>query len=239
MDDRLITLLSALSGIAFGWALTQFSNWYKERKDDNRIRKAAIFHLLEIGHTLRKMSKLSPDYSRKVLLELKKLDIKFNDSEVNGKKIENEFNTILRAITREHIYKQVKLIGPDYENAIISLSPIEPIIAFGLKGRSNVIEQIDHILKRYIKEISKRGILPPEEEKQADDMLKMFMENTLYFDTINTIESHAIELGKQVGTEMKEKVEGALKINAQIESQDEIRKMAELFYTLIPKDTER
>lgn len=234
MNVGLITIIGTLGGITLGWGLTQFSNWYKERKDDNRVRKAVIFHLLEISYTLRKISKLSANLTRATIQQVEKLDTTLN---INEQKIEKDLNDLQRTLAKEHIKDQIKLIGPDYENAISSLSPIEPIIAFILKGKSIVVEQVDLILEQYIKQISEKVNLTSEQEKQADNILKLFMEDTIYSETILSIESCAIEIAKQIGRKMKKKVEDTLKANAQIESLDEIRRLAEQFYSIARQNT--
>ncbi len=49
------TSIFTLVGIVIGWILTQLAQWYKGRKEDNRLRKEVLYYLLEIRYTIPRL----------------------------------------------------------------------------------------------------------------------------------------------------------------------------------------
>lgn len=229
MNASLTTLIGTLGGITLGWGLTQFSNWYKERKDDNRLRKAVIFHLLEISHTLRKISKVSPEFFKRVLTELKKL-APFSAQETNEEEFNRSMENIIKPVLINHITDTVKAIAPDYEDTVKLLSSVDPVIAFYLKGKSNVIVQFDELLSQMEGKFTEENSISGDGDPKLTPSLQKFIEGTVYFETVVAIEGYVIELASKIGYTLEEQVKEVLTLNRQEENSAEISRIVRAIY---------
>ncbi|WP_199119934.1 hypothetical protein [Pedobacter sp. ASV28] len=208
MNGQSLTLLVAFGGIVLGWILTQGANWYKGRKEDNRVRNETIFQLLEISYVLRK----AIDINSKDLMELF-VEFSKNNPELNmgdpPPEMESILNNSVIPMLKEHFYNELKDINDDYEQAVKSLAPVDPIIAYSLRGKASIVGQFDQLVKNFSAELFEKH-LPAEQHNSADAILKTIVESSTYVTAITEIESLTIDLAEKVGFITKWKVKKIL-----------------------------
>ncbi len=135
-----LNIFVGLIGVFLGWLLTQLSNWYKERKSDNRIRKVLVFKLLEL------LSRVDIVNVKKHTDEIaKKVDSIILGKNESGK--EKEFSRIGSMLIGEELYLKKYEIAFDklleqYSESVNELSKIDPIVAFELLQKVNNIKRI-------------------------------------------------------------------------------------------------
>jgi hypothetical protein len=140
MKDILIAVLS-LIGVALGWGFTQYSSHLASTQSDKKVLKETLYFLLNIYHYASAVSVME-GIGDTFITSLKSSipDIEFKSKE------EDEILYGIRKALIEYNYPMIKNelegLTLKYENCILRLSSVDPVNAFILQGKTNIISDI-------------------------------------------------------------------------------------------------
>ena len=143
MTNNIWTYISALGSVAFGWLLNEMGQWFKLRREDKRIKKRVLFYLLETLYTFKQLdtSKDIELLTEKILLRLPK-----ESQTVEGKLyIESFYKMIIPDLAEDAAADKLEELEDSYKKSIDELSLVDPISAYRLKGKNNIIETFDQL----------------------------------------------------------------------------------------------
>ena len=204
--EKIITILGPLLGVYIGWGLTTHSQRKKDLREDNRIRKEVIFYLLELRH---------------LMLGLDMAPLKRLYQQVIKERIPGEYSPeMLESITDAFLPKMAaQLIQPIFQSkypgiktnfpiVVTKLSAVNPMLAFELSGREDMITHLDHF-KNYLNECFKESESTPELVT-----FKKMLENGLDTEAITQTRDNIDELifklceetGSSIGKNVREKL---------------------------------
>lgn len=135
-------LFSAV-GIAFGWTLNQLGQWLRTRQEDKRNLKIVLFNLLETYFIF-----IRSDFDKYIQKVTDKVHSKFPDEQRTDESklfIQSLYTRILSSSIKPEINNEIKVIQESYQNSIKTLASIDPLSAYYLSGRKNIMETFDKI----------------------------------------------------------------------------------------------
>ena len=139
--EKYSTPLIGVVGLFIGWFLTQLSQWYKGRKEDNRIRKEVLFYLLELKYDLEKLNfnkqlDITVDTVIKVLpKELQTLEVKAE--------MKNLAYPLLLPVIKNAIGSAHNLTNESLKAAINKLSSVSPYLAYRLTAFTDIMVRLE------------------------------------------------------------------------------------------------
>ena len=199
MDKSVIIEMSSLGGVALGFMLNEIAGLIKQRRDDKRLLRRALFRLLDLHHfispiKIKELSSMLYDW------------IHSKDPISAGKISPQELHDITQqilAISFAPIHKEaLKNISDDYEKSIVDIAEINPILAFKLSGRSRIQTDISQYLKSAYSLFQNEN---QEDEIIAKNMLiatKEFYNDELY----NTLGDDIKKVAKQISVFQRYKI---------------------------------
>jgi len=196
-------VIFAFLGTGFGWILKELSFFLQTRKDDTKIRKRVLFNLLEIRHNLKQLD-LSADinkYSEKILLIMPEAE---RTSEAKTF-MENMLQQYLPKLLEPTINDNLRQIREKYSEVIDSLSTIDPLSAYALSGKGNIMQAFDQLNSFYGGIISQS----PDDEAaitQISTEMTRMMKPEVISNAINDMEEEIIELASSIGRRTRSKV---------------------------------
>lgn len=142
--DKLIWgFVFSAGGIIFGWTLNQLGQWFRGRQEDKKNLKLVLFNLLEtyfivVRSDLEKLAKKAAD---KVHSKIPKEE----QTEEGRKFMQTLYSNIFTNRFKPDLLKELKVVQENYENSIKTLASIDPLTAYYLSGKNNVLELFDSI----------------------------------------------------------------------------------------------
>ena len=199
---------STILAIFFGWMLNELSQWFKVKNEEKQIVKRVIFELLEINYILQKsdiegfMSSAVERILNKIPDDLSKESLKLS-LEVGMVKVLKEY------VTKEAAGQLSNLSG-HYSEAITQLSSIDPISAYKLRDKTEVMEMYGQV-DNYFESMSIH--LPEGQEilRDSPKIVKSRIEPQILKDTIGVIDSEIRGLSLKVGFRTWWRVKKSLK----------------------------
>lgn len=131
------------TGIALGWTLNQIGQWLKTRQEDKKNLKIILFTLLETYFVF-----IRSDIDRYIQKVTDKVHSKFPEEQRTEESklfIQTLYSGVLSSYIKPEIKIEIKAIQESYQNSIKILASIDPISAYYLSGRKNIIETFDTI----------------------------------------------------------------------------------------------
>jgi hypothetical protein len=141
--------LSTIVSLTLGWFLNELSQWFRTRKEDNKVIRRVLYNLLETYFTFNQLNT-----SDLIHLLTDRLLIRFpvQDQSLETKNYLNKlFSEIINGFIKDDIVGRLEKIEVGYTNSIEDLAAVDPITAYRLNGKTRIIETFD-ILQEYIKE---------------------------------------------------------------------------------------
>ena len=135
-------ILSA-TGIALGWTLNQIGQWFKTRQEDKRNLKIVLFNLLETYFIF-----IRSDFDKYIQKITDKVHSKFPEEQRTEESrlfIQTLYSGVLSNFIKPEIKIEIKAIQESYQNSIKTLASIDPLSAYYLSGRKNIMETFDTI----------------------------------------------------------------------------------------------
>jgi len=137
-----VFIFSAI-GIVFGWTLNQLGQWFRTRQEDKKNLKIVLFNSLEtyfifIRNDLDKVVQKVTDRVFEKIPQDQRTE--------GGKKIIHTiYSAIFTNYLKPELLEELKVIQKNYQNSIKTLASSDPLMAYYLSGKTNVIERFDTI----------------------------------------------------------------------------------------------
>lgn len=142
-DKILWGFIFSAIGIIFGWTLNQLGQWFRIRQEDKKNLKIILFNLLETYFLF-----IRSDFDKYVQKITNKVQSKISiDDQTEEIKISMQtlYSGILRNSLKPDLLKEIKIVQENYQTSIKTLATIDPLTAYYLSGRTNIIETFDRI----------------------------------------------------------------------------------------------
>jgi len=142
-DKILWGFIFSAVGIIFGWTLNQLGQWFRTRQEDKKNLKIILFNLLEtyfifIRSDLDKyFQKITEKVHSKIPLDEQTEEVKIL--------MQNLYSGILTNYLKPDLLKEIKVVQENYQTSIKTLATIDPLTAYFLSGRTNILETFDTI----------------------------------------------------------------------------------------------
>lgn len=128
-------------GIALGWTLNQMGQWFRTIQEDKKNLKIVLFNLLETYFIFVRsdIDKIAHKVTEKVFEKIPQ-----NQRTDEGKKfLKTLYLDILTNYFKPELLEKLKTVQENYQNSIKTLASIDPLTAYYLSGKTNIIELFD------------------------------------------------------------------------------------------------
>lgn len=132
---EIISSIIGVIGVALGWTLSQFGDYFNERKADRKKLKRLLFYLLELRYQLQR------DLNLEVHLKECFNSVRNKLQEITGEPMsEDSMESILIQQIKSQYDQSSNILSLENEidNIIAELSEIYPVFAYELKGKYNI-----------------------------------------------------------------------------------------------------
>lgn len=130
-------------GIVFGWTLNQLSQWFRTRQEDKKNLKIVLFNLLEIYFIFIRSD--LDKYVQKVTDKVHALIPLDEQSEESKQFMQTLYSGILTNYLKPDLLNEIKVVQENYQNSIKTLATIDPLTAYYLSGKTNILETFNTI----------------------------------------------------------------------------------------------
>ena len=145
MNESLITGLVALTATAIGWVLGRADTWLKKSEDHKRARRYILSYLLDLHHLLSAMTFHLGGRFELFIHEIKRrLEPHYPAGQVQAE-IDQITPQLWCALLKRMALPKIAALKQDYAKAVDELAYIEPIIAYRLRGQTDIMELVDAI----------------------------------------------------------------------------------------------
>lgn len=203
MSDTLIASITSVVSLSIGWLLNEFGSWFKERRENKRISKNVLYHLLEIHYSIRKL-----DISKEInaISEITMRAIP-KEEHIEGLKdgLNKVYQTMLGSLLEQNVSEELDDLEDDYLNSVESLSTIDPVLAYRLKGKTKILQGFD-IINQSINNLQKIvGEMDATSIQQQEAMISMLKPEILQ-KLITDIEEEIIDIAKTINPSTRKEV---------------------------------
>jgi len=229
------TYLGALFSVAFGWFLNELGQWFRTRKEDKKIKKQILYNLLETNFIFNQLdtTEITQMLTNRILLRIPK-----NEQTDELKQYLNQlYSGIVGGLLQNDVADKLEKIEEKYTKAVESLATIDPITAYRLNGKTNIMQSFD-LLQDYFEEVKEH--FPGEEElvknqiSSTVDALKPEIIKEAISDLEDEIKDIAFSINPWTWIKVKRTLQST---KDRIKNEGE-KKIDELLDKLIPKVTE-
>lgn len=226
------TFFGALFSVAFGWFLNELGQWFRTRKEDKKIKKQILYNLLETNFIFNQLdtSEITQMLTVRILLRIPE-----NEHTEELKQYLNQlYSGVIGRLIQNDVADKLTTIEEKYTKAVDTLATIDPITAYRLNGKTNIIQSFD-LLHKYFEEV--KGHFPGEEEivqnkiSSTIDALKPEIIKEAIFDLEVEIKDIAFSINLLTWFEAKRTLKSS-KVRIKTEGE---KKIDELLDELIPR----
>lgn len=229
------TYIGALFSVAFGWCLNEIGQWLRTRKEDKKIKKQILYNLLETNFIFNQLdtSEITQMLTDRILLRFPK-----NEQTEELKQYLNQlYSGIIGRLLKDDVADKLENIEEKYTKAVDNLATIDPITAYRLNGKTNIMQIFD-LLQDYFEEV--KGDFPGEEELVQNQISSTanVLKPEIIKDAISDLEEEIKDIAFTINPWTWVKVKRTLKASkGRIKNEGE-KKIDELLDKLVPKATE-
>ena len=131
------------AGIIFGWTLNQLGQWFRGRQEDKRNLKFVLFNLLETYFIFVRSD--IDKFANKITNKVHSKIPKEHQTEESKAFIQTLYSGVLTSYLKPELQSELKVIQENYQNSIKTLATIDPLTAYYLNGKNNILEIFDLI----------------------------------------------------------------------------------------------
>nr|WP_288837593.1 hypothetical protein [uncultured Flavobacterium sp.] len=195
-DKILWGFIFSAVGISFGWTLNQLGQWFNSRREDKKNLKVVLFNLLEtyfifVRSDLNKyVQKVTDKVHSQIPADEQTYELKIFLNKFYLDIFSNHF--------KPNLEDEIKIVRENYQTCIKTLATIDPLTAYYLSGKENIIDGFDKMETLFDKARLELG----------EDSNNMHMEASQVLNIVKTniFESALVDLEKDI-------VKISLKIN--------------------------
>ena len=130
-------------GIVFGWTLNQVGQWFRTRQEDKKNLKIVLFNLLETYFVFARSD--LDKYVQKVTDKVHSMIPLSDQSEEVKVIMQTIYSGIMTNHLKPELLKEIRIVQENYQSSIKTLATIDPLTAYYLSGRTNILETFDTI----------------------------------------------------------------------------------------------
>ena len=229
------TYLTALFSISFGWLLNELGQWFRTMKEDKRIKKQILYNLLETNFIFNQL-----DISDILNLTIDRIMLRFPENEqteeVKQQLIEQS-SELIKGLVQKSVIDNLKDMEVKYQNAVDSLSTIDPITAYRLKGKTKILQTFEIFQDYYIDVKTK---FPDDSEliQNSFDTTIKSIEPDIIRGAISDIEVEIKDIAFSIDIITWFKVKSSLKSSKDRIRNEGVAKVDKLLDILIPKQSQ-
>ncbi len=199
MDTSVVVVIGTLGGVSLGFILNEIAGLIKQRRDDKRLLRRALFRLLDLHHLtspikIKQISSMiydwihskDPDATNEISIQ--------ELHEITQQIIEISFAPLQREALND--------VSEYYEKSIADIAEINPLLAFRLSGRSRIQADINQYSESVFSLLQNEN---GDDEMITKDMLiatKEFYNNELN----DTLEYDIKRVAKQISVLMNYRI---------------------------------
>jgi len=189
MSNTIWSSIVATLSVCIGFILSEAGVWFRSRTEKYKIRNRAISYLLDIHHIFTTLN-VAPS------LEIMTQKISERHPEIQKDELEDVLNKLYQPLILAYLKKQgnenISKLEENYKSAIDNLSPIDPIIAYRLRGRTNIILLFDQ-LSDHFKTVGEQLGSSTELKFNMEEMFSL-MEPKIHSSALQDIKADILEL---------------------------------------------
>lgn len=193
--ERYIVPIIGVIGIIFGWVLNQVAQWYKGRKEDNRIRKEVLFYLLELEYDLERfnLDKLVEECLTFLIAALPEdgQTVEVRDG------LKKFIYPHLVPFMKEAVDSSHNLTNESLKGAISKLSPVSPYLAYKLTSFTDILKRMNNA-RNYITSVSQDPSFK-DVGGQIDQWISPIIENSTFADNQTQLLQFLRKLAFRIG----------------------------------------
>jgi hypothetical protein len=138
-------------GIVFGWTLNQLGQWFRTRQEDKKNLKIVLFNLLETYFVFIRSD--LDKYVQKITNKVHSIIPASEQTEETKVIMQTIYSGILTNYLKPDLLKEIKIIQENYQSSIKTLATVDPLTAYYLSGRTNILETFDTIEDNHVRNI--------------------------------------------------------------------------------------
>jgi len=229
------TYLGALFSVAFGWFLNELGQWFRTRKEDKKIKKQILYNLLETNFIFNQLdtTEITQMLTNRILLRIPK-----NEQTDELKQYLNQlYSGIVGGLLQNDVADKLEKIEEKYTKAVESLATIDPITAYRLNGKTNIMQSFD-LLQDYFEEVKEH--FSGEEELVKNQISSTFdaLKPEIIKEAISDLEDEIKDIAFSINPWTWIKVKRTLQSTKDRIKNEGEKKIDELLNKLMPKATE-
>lgn len=224
-DKILWGFIFSAVGIIFGWTLNQLGQWFRTRQEDKKNLKIVLFNLLETYFVFIRSD--LDKYIQKITDKVhSKIPVGEQTEEVKIL-MQTLYTGLITNYLKPDLLKEIKIVQENYQTSIKTLATIDPLTAYYLSGRSNIIETFDTI-EGMFENVSEQFPNEQNEIKLGANQVMNIIKPDIFKDTLvdleNDIKKIAWKINPYVWFKSRRAID-RLKVNTNENLDKEIDKM--------------
>lgn len=225
------TYITALSSITFGWLLNELGQWFRTRQDDKKIKKQILYNLLETNFIFNQLdtSELVELLTERVLARIPKNE----QTEEVKQYLSQHYSSVIKGILQDKVADNLEEIEEKYSSAVDSLSTIDPITAYRLKGKTKILETFG-LLQDYYDNVKSQFPDDLDQIQNTIDITTKAIEPDIIKEAISDIEDEIREISFSIDIRTWYKAKQTLKTSKDRIRKDSVKKIDELLDQLNP-----
>jgi hypothetical protein len=225
------TYLGTILSIGFGWLLNEFSQWFRKHRENIKIKRKILYNLLEINFIISRLNtyEITQIITDKILIRIPENEQ--TDELIQYLKHQNL--VINRGYLQPDVALKLKAIEEKYTNAVDNLATIDPITAYKINGKTNIMQSLNQ-LQDYFDEIKVAN--QDVEELNQNQVLSIVEDLKLEYikELICDIENEIKHIAFSINLYTWIKVKRILQLSKDIVKNNEGKKIDEFLEKIIP-----
>lgn len=226
------TYFGALFSVAFGWFLNELGQWIRTRKEDKKVKNQILYNLLETNFILNQLvtSELTQILTDRILFRVPKEE----QTEDLKLYLNHCYSEIISSLLEDNIAEKIENIEAKYTIAVDNLASIDPITAYRLNGKTNIMQSFD-LLHDYFEEA--KEYFPGDEELLQNQITTTinFLKPEIIKEAISDIEVEIKVIALSINPWIWFKVRNTIQTSKNRIRNEGAKKIDELLDKLIPK----
>lgn len=200
---NLLIAILPLVGVAFGWGLTQVTNFLNIYLSDRRILKETLYFLLELYQQISTVKSID-DASESYLRTLDKSIPNFTSNEIEYKQALQVIRKMMTDFHNPRIETELQELNENYDNCLLKLASVDPISAYRLKGRNKIVSYLNQWNDYATETILSNPLVNADPKAiQFSEILKPQIEIRLIDESLTDLKEIIKTLVKKIGGKAK------------------------------------
>jgi hypothetical protein len=226
------TYITALFSVAFGWFLNELGQWFRTRRDDKKIKRQILYNLLETNFIFNQLdtSELVELLTERILVRIPKNE----QTEEVKQYLTQLYSGLIKGLVQDNVADNLEELEEKYSSAVDSLSTIDPITAYRLKGKTKILQTF-YLLQDYYEEVKNQFPDDLEQIQNSIEITTNTIEPDIIKEAISDIKDEILNISFSIDIRTWFTAKQTLKSSKDRIRKDGVKKIDELLDKLIPK----